>query len=557
LATDNGDHVQSASRTTGEGQVFLGAGGAPEHTPRAEQLVHMYRLSDPALSELALEPLLDELLVRAKEILDVDTVAILLVDEEAAELVARAAKGLEEEVEQEVRVPIGVGFAGRVAAARTPIFIADVDHADVFNPILREKGIRSLLGVPIVVEGRVIGVLHVGTLAPREFTNDDAALLQLAAAHAGPAIDRARLYSALDREHRVAVALQQSLLPDRLPDIVGVDVAARYLPARDDVGGDWYDVIELPHGLVGVAIGDVAGHGVRAAALMGQIRTGLRAYALDGHGPGETLKRLDRLLQAIRTRGMATAAYLIVNPAVGTVRCAWAGHPPPIVISAQGEARVLDIRPAPPLGTLRYSTYREIETALAPDETLLLYTDGLIESREEPLTVGLERLRETASVVRSAEALCHHVIRRLVREGGAADDIAVVALRLMPIGADIRLRFRADPHVLAPIRQMLRRWLHAQEADDDDVAAITLACNEACANAIEHAYAPGRASFELEAVRACDIVTLAVRDAGKWRPPRGAHRGRGLKMIESAVDEVEVHSTGGGTEVLMRRRLRG
>ena len=163
-------------------------------------------------------------------------------------------------------------------------------------------------------------MLHVGTVTPREFTNADAALLQLAAAQAAPAIDRARLFDALDREHRSAVALQRSLLPDRVPDLVGIDAAARYLPARDEVGGDWYDVIELPGGRVGLAIGDVAGHGLRAASLMGQLRAGLRAYALDGYSPGETLKRLDRMLQSISGRGMATAGYAIVDSRRG--RCA-------------------------------------------------------------------------------------------------------------------------------------------------------------------------------------------------------------------------------------------
>ena len=120
-----------------------------------------------------------------------DTVAILLIDEERKFLVARAAKGLEEEVEQGVRIPVGQGFAGRIAAEQAAIFIADMDHADILNPILREKGIRSLLGVPLVVEGESIGVLHVGTLTPRAFTNEDAALLQLAATHAAPALERA------------------------------------------------------------------------------------------------------------------------------------------------------------------------------------------------------------------------------------------------------------------------------------------------------------------------------------------------------------------------------
>ena len=119
----------------------------------------------------------------------------------------------------------------------------------------------------------------------------------------------------------------------------------------------------------------------------------------------------------------------------------------------------------------------------------------------------------------------------------------------------MRLRLPADPQVLARVRQALRRWLHAQGAHPDDIAAITLACGEACANAIEHAYAPGRATFELEASHASGMVTLAVRDRGRWRRPRGVHRGRGLMMIEATVDELDVHATATGTEVLMRRRI--
>jgi anti-sigma regulatory factor (Ser/Thr protein kinase) len=409
--------------------------------------------------------------------------------------------------------------------------------------------------VPLIVEGRAVGVLHVGTLTPREFTNEDAALLQLAAARAAPAIERARLFDALEREHRGAVALQRSLLPDRLPEIAGIDVAARYLPARDEVGGDWYDVIELPRGSVGVAIGDVAGHGVRAAALMGQLRTGLRAYALDGYGPGEALKRLDHLLQTIRGPGMATAAYAVFAPETGAVRLANAGHPPPVHISASGEASLMAATTAPPLGTLPYPTYEDVEMSLQPGETLLMYTDGLVERRGESLTVGLERLRDAACVSASADALCQRVVQRLVPGFAAADDVAVVALRSEVIEGTMQFHFPAEPRVLAQVRQVLRRWLRAHGALPEDVAAITLACGEACANAIEHAYAPGRATFELEAVHSSGTVTLAVRDRGRWRRPRGAHRGRGLRIIEATIDEFDVRATATGTEVVMLRRL--
>jgi signal transduction histidine kinase len=161
-----------------------------------EQLQKLLLVTEAALSLLPLEQLLDELLVRIRDALDADTAAFLMLDEAANELVARAAKGLEEEVEQGVRIPVGRGFAGRVAAERAPVVIEDIDHADIVNPILREKGIKSMLGVPLMVSGEVIGVVHVGTLTHRRFSADDADLLQRAAERAALAIEHERLYEA-------------------------------------------------------------------------------------------------------------------------------------------------------------------------------------------------------------------------------------------------------------------------------------------------------------------------------------------------------------------------
>jgi anti-sigma regulatory factor (Ser/Thr protein kinase)/putative methionine-R-sulfoxide reductase with GAF domain len=552
---DDPQTAQEPLPRAGEGQIFLGTAGAPPLGQGAEQLLHVYRLNELELSDLGLDELLDELLDRTREILNADTVAILLLDDERHELVARAAKGLEEEVRRGVRVPLGGGFAGRIAAERTPIYIAEVARADIVNPILREKGLRSMLGVPLIVEGRAIGVLHVGTLAHREFTNEDAALLQLVAARAAPAIERARVAEAFEREHLGAVALQRSLLPEGTPTIAGVEIATQYLPARDLVGGDWYDVIELPRGRVGIAIGDVAGHGVQAAALMGQLRTGLRAYALEGHAPGETLKRVDRLMHTIRGQGMATAAYAVVEPESGALRYASAGHLPPLLVTVAGGARLLDVQPAPPLGTLPYGMYVDVETELQPGDTIVLYTDGLIERRTEAITAGLERLREAADISTSAFVLCQHLVERLVEEGAGQDDVAIVALRSLPLGPKMRVRLPASPNVLAHVRRLLRRWLHAHGATPAEVASLTLAAGEACANAVEHAYAPRPATFELEASHSDGLVTVIVRDGGRWREPRGEHRGRGLSMIAAVVDEVDVRTSDAGTEVVMRKRL--
>jgi serine phosphatase RsbU (regulator of sigma subunit)/anti-sigma regulatory factor (Ser/Thr protein kinase) len=554
MSTDLRGAAERPTSRIGEGQVFLGTGSEPEQGPSAEQLANIYRLNDPLFSELPLEPLMDEQLTSVREILSVDTVAILLLNDSGDHLVARAAKGLEEEVERGVEIPIGRGFAGRIASERLPIFIADVNHADVLNPILREKGIRSMLGVPLIVEGDLLGVLHVGTLNPRVFTNEDATVLQLVASRVASAIERARLLDALEHEHRGAMALQRSLLPARLPELGGAPVAAHYFPAKDVVGGDWYDVIELGAGQVGIAIGDVAGHGIRAATLMGELRTALRAYALDGYSPGEVLGRVDCLLQSIHGRGMATVAYATFDLESGRLILASAGHPPAIICGTNRPSRLLEIAPHPPLGAVGFSRFGEEEMTLEYGDIVLLYTDGLIERRGEPLDAGLERLIQATGGARSSSQVCAQIVARLIPHA-AEDDIAFVALQRAAVGNELLIRLPALPSVLAVARQRIRTWLRPKGVPQEEVEKITLACGEACANAIEHAYRPGPAFFEVEGLAEDGHVTMTVRDKGSWRAPRGQNRGRGFTMIESLMDVVEVNTTAEGTEVLMSRRL--
>jgi GAF domain-containing protein len=254
----------------------------------SDRLRDLESITDAALAYLPLEGLLNELLTRVVGILDADTTAILLLEDDDRTLVPRAAKGLEEEVERGIRIPVGRGFAGRVAATRRPVRILNVAEADIYNPILREKGLASLLGVPLLVEGNVLGVLHVGTLTERAFDDEDVELLQRAGDRAALAIS-SRL---TERERGLADALQRSLMPS-LPELPAVSLAGRYLPAAAErLGGDWYDAFPLPDGRLGMAIGDVVGRGFHAAAIMGQLRSGLRAYALEGGTPGEVLEHL-------------------------------------------------------------------------------------------------------------------------------------------------------------------------------------------------------------------------------------------------------------------------
>jgi signal transduction histidine kinase len=188
----------------------------PSDSPRSaapttdvdERLLRIEAVTDAAFAHLDLDELLQALLERIAEALESDTCAFLLLDQSSNELIARAARGIEEEVEQGVRIPVGQGFAGRIAADRHPVIIEDVDHADVLNPILREKGIKSLLGVPLLVGGDILGVLHVGSLTPRDFTRDDAELLQLAADRAAYAIDHSRMYGETKRTVETLQRLQ-------------------------------------------------------------------------------------------------------------------------------------------------------------------------------------------------------------------------------------------------------------------------------------------------------------------------------------------------------------
>ena len=342
------------------------------------RLEALQRVTDAALAYLPEDELLPELLERVAAALNSDTAAILLLEPSGELLRARAAKGIEEEVEQGVTIPVGGGFAGRIAAERRPIVIPDVDHADIYNPILREKGIRSLLGVPLLVEGRVIGVLHVGTLTFREFTADDKELLQLAADRAAPTIENAKLFE----QRRVAEVLQRTLLPTELPSIAGLEVATRYVPAESSgLGGDWYDVFELPESRIAIAVGDVVGHGVAAAAVMAQLRTALRAYAAEGHDPAGVVQSVDRLMWQLGPTAMTTLAYLVLDPLEETLEVVNAGHLPPLLIDPGGEPGYMSVEGALPLGTSQNEVYASQVVPFPAGSAVVLFTDGLVERR--------------------------------------------------------------------------------------------------------------------------------------------------------------------------------
>jgi anti-sigma regulatory factor (Ser/Thr protein kinase) len=519
--------------------------------PDTRVLDSLQRVTDAALAHLSQEDLLAELLRRITEILGTDTAAILLLEPGGAVLRARAARGIEEEVRRGVRIPVGRGFAGRIAAERRAITIDDVDHADILNPILREKGIRSLLGVPLMVEGRVLGVLHVGTLTRRVFTPDDGDLLQLAADRAALAIERAHL----DDQRRLAEALQRRLLPEDLPVIAGLELASAYLPASgESLGGDWYDAFELGGGRIVLAVGDVVGHGPAAAAVMAQLRAALRAYAVEDHPPAAVVERVNTLMWQLGPTAMTTLAYLVLDPTQESLELVNAGHPPPLVVSPAGVADYLPLQGTMALGASTLARYHSETFPFVTGSTVVLYTDGLVERRGASIDDGLDELRALVPLGGDVDGLVSTIISRMVPEK-TADDIAVIAARLPPLPDELVSRWPADRDVLASVRRLLRRWLRTRGASEEETYDITVACQEACANAVEHAYGPGGRSFDVEASHSDGRIRLTVRDGGRWRAPRGTNRGRGLPLMRALMETVDVQHGEQGTVVVLERTL--
>jgi serine phosphatase RsbU (regulator of sigma subunit)/anti-sigma regulatory factor (Ser/Thr protein kinase) len=382
--------------------------------------------------------------------------------------------------------------------------------------------------------------------------------------------ERSRVREALERaaiglehvvERRTAIVetFQRSMLPQSLPDIADVELAARYVPAgTEGVGGDWYDAVALPNGRLVVCIGDVAGHGTQAAATMAQLRMAARAYALDDHSPAVALEQLNLLAATLGSDTMATLLYLVVDPETGSYVFASAGHLPPLVTTRSGASSFLEGGLAAPIGSARYVTYREAAGTLEPGATLMLYTDGLVENRGDHVDAGLDALaRAASSAPVDLESACDHVLS----SGGAprSDDVALVAIRRRVLGGHrLDLRRPAEPRSLTEIRRVMRRWLAENGVASDVVGDVLLACSEACTNVIQHAYGRESGLITVAASIADHELHLTVRDDGRWRSRRRAPvaaGGHGVETMRAVMDAVDVVGAPSGTEVRMKRTI--
>jgi serine phosphatase RsbU (regulator of sigma subunit) len=310
--------------------------------------------------------------------------------------------------------------------------------------------VRSYLGVPVVSRGEVLGGLFFGHGEPSRFGATEVRAAVGIAAHAAVAVQNARLYA---NQRAAAETLQRSLLPDRLPAIPRMELAARYLPGGPglEVGGDWYDAFPLRDGALALVMGDVIGRGVSAASLMGQLRNGLRAYALEGHSPAAVIDRLNELACGLGLGYVATVVYGVLDPERGELRVANAGHPPPLLIGHDRATAFIDAPPGLPLGVQRGTRYAETTVALPAGTAVAFYTDGLVERRTSSLDEGLAVFERAASEAPAdAEQMCAHILDCApAGDGALSDDTALLVVRRLPIGS--RVEDERDDIVFAAV----------------------------------------------------------------------------------------------------------
>ncbi|WP_244927953.1 GAF domain-containing SpoIIE family protein phosphatase [Nocardioides sp. W7] len=376
---------------------------------------------------------LSDVLDGVRAALGADTATVLVLDGTRSFLEPLATVGLGRMLHAARRVPFGHGFAGRIAQSRQPVVLSQVDRSTVINPVLLDHGVQSLLGVPVMDGSELLGVLHVGYLHGHVATEAETRLLSQHAATLGAGLhDRFA-----DDAHTAALTLQRSLLPTTVTAPEGISIAARYVPAHGDLGGDWYDVFELPGDRLAIVMGDVAGHGLEAAVVMGRLRSALRAYALEHDDPAEVLMRLDRKICHFEQEVFATVVLGIAHAPYTEWCLSTAGHHPPVVGSPGAQPVVAAIPQDPLLGFQPETARRSVVIEVPAGGFLCLYTDGLVERRptRDRTVVGaldenMVRLVDVLGQPGDPEMRCIRALSEVVGDQTAEDDIAILVAQV-------------------------------------------------------------------------------------------------------------------------------
>jgi serine phosphatase RsbU (regulator of sigma subunit)/anti-sigma regulatory factor (Ser/Thr protein kinase) len=527
---------------------------------RSERLQSMTAALSGSLTRL------DVAEVAAEEIadaIDADGVAIAVVAEEGQAVRTLVSRGYPPEVlEQwrEIRLDEPTP-ANRALRRRLSSFYGSLDEIEEeFGGApaagLAATGHQAFLFEPLVAGRHADGLVTISWTEPPNLSRDDRSFVETLASQVAQALDRARHF---ESERTIAETLQRTVLPESLPRLDGVDLAARYLPgtAELDVGGDWFDAIQLRDGRLALVVGDVVGKGVEAAATMGQLRNALRAFSLDQMKPSSTVARLNRIAEEILDTAFATVVYAIADPEARVCRFTSAGHPPPLVAYADGRVELLEDGRGLPLGAGSDGSYPQGVVEVPDGTVLLLYTDGLVERRDRTIDDGLEQLVSAVETgPKDPEGLLEHVLSQLVGDGERGDDTAVLAVRFLSVAPrPLHLRVPADLGSLAFVRDALRSWLDPAPLRVEDAHDVVLAAWEACANAIEHAEAPAEAFVEVSAELDDTCVRIRVQDTGRWVPPVDrSHRGLGLRLMR-ATTAVTLDTGDRGTSVAIEKAL--
>ena len=415
---------------------------------------------------------------------------------------------------------------------------------------------HSFYATPLVNRGGIrLGALCLFFAHADPLDESEQAQVAWYAEQAAQAFDRT---TAFEREHEVAVRLQRSLLSNQLPDIEGVELIGRYNAGGAGllIGGDWYDAIRRSDGIVHVTVGDVAGHGVTAAVLMGQLRNAFRAHAYEHTSPADVLRRM---LRHVDEDEMATALCLTLDPYTQELTYASAGHPPSLLVN--GDSAVVErlgLALAPPLGYVDPSEIREAMVELPAGGTLVAYTDGLVEKRGWSIDTGIDLLASVvgASSALGADPLADRIFEEVAPHIGSSDDIALLIVRLLEVPQRMDVEVPCDPAALAGLRRRLRIWLELRGLAEDERNDTVLAVSEACNNAIEHAYREKPGAIHLQLEHAEGTLGIRIADRGEWHQTMPSfERGRGIPLMRAVMDMTTIEHDERGTSVTLSRLL--
>ncbi len=409
-------------------------------------------------------------------------------------------------------------------------------------------------GIVALLSGKGDVALWLELRAPRWISAEDRLLVSMLVGHLSLAIQHVRQF---ESARETAMTLQRAMLPSMQPP---AGFAVRYEPAVPplEIGGDWYDVLPVGEHLIGIIVGDCVGRGLPAAAVMGQLRSSARALLLTGAEPARLLEQLDTAAALIPDAFCTTVFLSLLDTESGVMRYSSAGHPPAVLAEPQRAPTLLTDAQSVPLAVRRSRPRPQASVTLTPGSTLLLYTDGLVERRSAPIDEGIARVGAvvTESMQLPVDAVADVVLNKLAPPSGYDDDVALVVYRRLPAPLIIRIDATADR--LHAIRHTVTGWLQATGIEEELVADVVLAVDEACANSIEHAYRdtePGTLCIAAEISNG--TLQVGIVDRGSWKVPCAAPtiRGRGLPLIKAVSTEADFAGTHSGTTVTIMFRL--